>query len=54
MLNAGQMDGEAGWWITSVRIGLSQLARVMGMGRHYVECLAVNPNYISDVDAVGV
>ena len=27
------MDGEAGWWTTSGNIGLSPLARVMGMGR---------------------
>ena len=30
---AGQMDGEAGWWITSGNIGLPPLARVMGVGR---------------------
>ena len=27
------MDGEAGWWTTSGNIGLSPLARVMGVGR---------------------
>ena len=30
---AGQMDGKAGWWITSGNIGLPPLARVMGVGR---------------------
>ena len=29
----GQMDEEAGWWTTSGNIGLSPLARVMGVGR---------------------
>ena len=27
------MDGEAGWWTTSGKIGLPPLARVMGVGR---------------------
>ena len=27
------MDGEAGWWTTSGNIGLTPLARVMGVGR---------------------
>ena len=31
---ASQMDWEPGWWITSGRIGLHPLARVMGVGRH--------------------
>ena len=30
---AGQMDGEAGWWMTSGNIELPPLARVMGVGR---------------------
>ena len=30
---AGQMNGEADWWITSGNIRLSPLARVMGVGR---------------------
>ena len=30
---AGQMDGEAGWWTTSKNIGLTLLARVMGVSR---------------------
>ena len=32
---AGQMNGEAGWWTTSGKIGLPPptLARVMGVGR---------------------
>ena len=29
---ASQMDGEAGWWTTSGKIGLPPLARVMGLG----------------------
>ena len=28
---AGQIDGEAGWWTTRGRIGLSPLERVMGV-----------------------
>ena len=31
--NAGQMEGEAGWWITCGKIGLPPLARVKGVGR---------------------
>ena len=31
----GQMDGEAGWWTTSGKIGLPSLARVMGVGRKH-------------------
>ena len=30
---ASQIDGEAGWWITSGKIGLPTLARIMGVGR---------------------
>ena len=30
---AGQMDGEAGWWTTSGKIGIHPLARAMGVGR---------------------
>ena len=30
---ASQMDGEAGWWTTSGKIGFLTLARVMGVGR---------------------
>ena len=29
----GQMDGEAGWWTTSGKIGLPPLVWVMGVGR---------------------
>ena len=29
---AGQMDGEAGWWTASGKIGLPPLAMVMGEG----------------------
>ena len=29
----GQMDGEAGWWTTSGKIGLPTLARINGVGR---------------------
>ena len=32
---ARQMDGKAGWWITSGKIGLTPLARVKGMGRQH-------------------
>ena len=31
--NAGQIDGEAGWWISSGNTGLTPLARVKGVGR---------------------
>ena len=31
------MDGEAGWWTTSGKIGLPPLARVMGVGRQQPE-----------------
>ena len=34
---AGQMDGEAGWWITSRKIGLPPLARVMGVGKQQLD-----------------
>ena len=29
----GQMDGEAGWWTTSGKIGFPPLTRVKGVGR---------------------
>ena len=31
---AGQMDGEAGWWTASGKIGFPQLARTMEVARH--------------------
>ena len=46
---AGQMDGEAGWWTTSGNIGLSPLARVMGVGRqqhHHPETEKHNIHHI--------
>ena len=30
---AGHMDGEAGWWTTSGKIGLPPLTRIKGVGR---------------------
>ena len=32
---AGQMDGGAGWWTTSGKIGLPQLPWVIGVGRQH-------------------
>ena len=34
--SAGQMDGEAGVWTTSGKIGIPPLTRVMGVGRQHV------------------
>ena len=36
---AGQMDGEAAWWATNGKIGLPQLASVMGVGRQQYHAL---------------
>ena len=32
----GQMDGEASWWSPSGKMGLTLLARVMGVGRQHL------------------
>ena len=43
---AGQMDGEAGWWTTSGRIGLPPLASVMGVGRQQQQQLVAVSRWI--------
>ena len=47
---AGQMDGEAGWWTTSGKIGLPPLARVMGVGRHITTCDKVGASTLPCAD----
>ena len=50
---AGQIDGEADWWTTSGKIGLSPLAMAMGVVRqHRVRWLTDFNMYMSEIKIV--